>query len=172
MDITEIIAEQHEEQRRLFAYLEQMEGAEPEALRAVWRQLHDLLEYHAAAEEKHFYPRLLNVGEGAADADSAADETEDAIDDHNDIRDAAAEVDRQEVGSAEWFKAVAEANVANSKHMAEEERQGLADFRQHASLAERHELAVRFLAFSARNRVDYREEDKDPKSYVREHQPG
>ena len=56
-----------------------------------------------------------------------------------------------EVGSAAWFDAVAKANEANGDHMAEEEREGLTDFRRHASLELRHELAVDFVAFEARH---------------------
>lgn len=172
MDITDIITDQHHQQRQLFSYLEQMDAGDTEALTAVWQKLHDFLEYHAAAEELHFYPQLLKRGEGAADADSAGEETHDAIHDHNEIRDAAKEVNRHEVGSGQWFAALAKANVANSKHMAEEERQGLADFRRTSTLADRHALGVRFLAFAAEHRVGYRAKDKDPDRYVREHEDG
>ena len=48
-----------------------------------------------------------------------------------------------------WFDAVGEANVVNSKHMGEEERQGLTDFRMNADIAARHDLAVKFAAFEA-----------------------
>ena len=98
-----------------------------------------LLDTHALAEERFFYPELLKVGRGA-DNEIPVEETRDAIKDHNEIRDTAAEVDRQELGSPEWFEAVAACNKANSDHMAEEERQGLTDFRRHADLELRHRL--------------------------------
>lgn len=169
MDITSAILDDHHEQRALFAVIEQVDAGETEALAAVWRRLKILLEVHAEAEEKHFYPRLLKLGTGANDADSPEAETEDAIDDHNKIRDAAEDVEKHEVGTSGWFEAVAKANLENSKHMAEEERQALADFRRHASLEERHELCLRFLTFKYRhlNGVDAR--DKDAKEYIREH---
>ena len=52
--------------------------------------------------------------------------------------------------------------------MAEEEREGLTDFRRRVSLAERHALAVAFAAFEARNFAGVRPVDKDPEAYVRE----
>jgi hypothetical protein len=99
-------------------------------------------------EERFFYPELLKLGRGA-DNESPGEETRDAIKDHNEIRDSASEVDRHDVGSPDWFEAVAAANRANSDHMAEEERQGLTDFRRHAPIALRHRLGVEFLRFES-----------------------
>jgi hypothetical protein len=95
-------------------------------------------------------------------------ETLDAIHDHNEIRDAVTEVARHQVGTDAWFAAVAAANLANSDHMGEEEREGLTDFRRLASLQRRHELAVAFAAYEARNYAGVRAVDKDPEAYVRE----
>jgi hypothetical protein len=169
VDITQLILDDHHEQRRLFAILEQIDPHDADALDAVWGRLGTFLEVHALAEEKLFYPALLRVGTGAGDAASAEDETEDAIEDHNDIRDAVAAVATTTVGSAQWYEAVAAANEANSKHMAEEERQGLADMRAHADLAMRHDLAVRFAVFEARHVTGVRAVDTDPKVYIAEH---
>jgi hypothetical protein len=138
----------------------------------VWNRLRGLLDTHAEAEERHLYPRLMKIGSGANDAPSAADETKDAIEDHNKIRDAAAEVDRHPVGSAEWFAAVGKANQANSHHMAEEERQGLTDFRRSASLEERHELGIRFIAFETQHLEGVRPVNKDADDYVEKHAKG
>ena len=95
------------------------------------------------------------------------DETLDAIHDHNDIRDAVTEVARHPVGTDDWYTAVAGANLANSDHMAEEEREGLTDFRRLASLQLRHDLAVSFTAFEARHYAGVPVVDKDPAAYVR-----
>lgn len=166
MDITQIISDDHDEQRRLFAALEQIDADDTDALGAVWNRLKALLDSHAEAEERFFYPELLKLGKGAADADDAKDETEDAIEDHNDIRDTGEKVQQHKVGSREWFAAVAACNVANSSHMAEEERQSLSDFRQHASLELRHKLAVRFLAFQCAHLTGVKSVDKDADAYV------
>ena len=169
MDITAEILHDHHEQRRLFAMIEQIEPEDTHALAAIWRRLHILLDVHAEAEEQHFYPHLLKIGTGANDADSAEEETEDAITDHNDIRDAGAKVSDHETGSPEWFAAVAKANKANSDHMAEEERQALADFRHHSTPARRHELAKRFLAFKYEHLEGIEAKDKDADDYIARH---
>lgn len=170
MDITDIILEQHNEQRQLFGFLQEIDRGDAEALTAIWTRLRGLLDAHAEAEERFFYPRLLKKGTGASDADSAADETRDAIEDHNKIRDAAKAVDPHHVGSDDWLKAVCKADLENSKHMAEEERQGLADFKRHSSLEERHQLGIQFLAFVSQHLTGVKPVDKDPDRYVKEHQ--
>jgi hypothetical protein len=72
------------------------------------------------------------------------------------------------VGGREWWAAVAAVNVANGDHMAEEEREGLTDFRRRASLQLRHDLAVAFAEFEARHVTGVRPVDRDPQEYVRE----
>ena len=166
MDITQLILDDHHEQRRLFAIIEQIDRDDDAALSAVWTRLAAFLETHALAEEKFFYPELLHVGRGAGGKRDAADETEDAIKDHNEIRDAVASVAKHDIASNQWFKAVAKANEANSDHMGEEERQGLTDFRLRASLELRHSLAVEFAEFEANHVTGVAAVDKDPKEYV------
>jgi hypothetical protein len=168
MDITQLILDDHHEQRRLFAILEQIDRTDTAALSAVWARLAAFLDVHAEAEERYFYPELLRVGAGAGGMETPESETEDAIADHNAIRDAAAAVADYEVGSGDWYQAVAKANEANSDHMAEEEREGLTDFRQHANLQLRHDLAVSFAAFEATHFAGVPAVDKDPEGYVRE----
>ena len=56
--------------------------------------------------------------------------------------------------------------------MAEEEREGLTDFRRLAGLQQRHSLAVAFAAFEARNFTGVRPADKDPAAYVRQAEAG
>ena len=166
MDITQLILDDHHEQRRLFSILEQIDRDDTESLRVVWKRLAAFLQIHALAEEELFYPDLLHVGKGAGGKDSAQDETHDAIKDHNEIRDAIAAVGNHKVGGENWYRAVAAANEANSDHMAEEEREGLTDFREHASLALRHDLAVRFAVFEATHVLGVEAIDKDPKEYI------
>ena len=166
MDITQLILDDHQEQRRLFAILEQIDRDRVDALGPIWDRLADFLEVHAEAEERHFYPALLKVGTGAGGRPSADAETEHAIKDHNEIRQAVAAVARHAIGSDAWFDAVAEANKANSDHMAEEEREGLADFRDNADVQARHDLAVAFAAFEAVHYQGVRPVNKDPKAYV------
>jgi hypothetical protein len=167
VDITQLILDDHAEQRRLFAILEQIDRGNTAVLSAVWDRLAAFLELHAAAEEEIFYPELLLVGIAARRREGVEDETLDAIKDHNEIRDAVAEAAKHAVGTDEWFQAVAGANEANSDHMGEEEREGLTDFRRLASLQRRHELAVQFADFEARHYAGVEPVDKDPETYVR-----
>jgi hypothetical protein len=172
VDITQLILDDHHEQRRLFAMLEQISRTDTEVLSALWGRLASFLELHAAAEEKIFYPALLQVGLAARRRSGVEEETLDAIADHNDIRDAVAAVARHPVGSDGWLAAVAAANLANGDHMAEEEREGLTDFRRLASLQRRHDLAVAFAAFEARHYTGVLPQDRDPAEYVREAEEG
>jgi hypothetical protein len=168
VDITQLILDDHHEQRRLFAMLEQIDPGEAGILADIWARLAAFLELHAQAEEEIFYPELLHVSRRAGRLGSGEEETLDAIHDHNDIRDTIAAVAGHEVGSDGWHAAVAAVNVANGDHMAEEEREGLTDFRRYATLQLRHDLAVAFAAFEARNFAGVQPVDKDPAAYVRQ----
>jgi aminopeptidase N len=166
VDITDLILDDHHEQRRLFALLEQLDPGDTSGLAALWQRLAAFLDLHAEAEEQLFYPALLHLGRGVDEEHDPEEETEDAIRDHNDIRDAVAEAARHEVGSDDWFAAVAAANKANGDHMAEEEREGLTDFRRHASLQTRHDLGVAFATFEAAHVLGVEPVDKDPQEYI------
>jgi hypothetical protein len=166
MDITQLILDDHYEQRRLFAILEQVDSSDKVTLGEVWSRLSEFLEIHAATEEELFYPALLRAGLRSGHAKDAEGETLDAIKDHNQIRDAIAEVARHKVGTPGWLQAVAAANRANGDHMAEEEREGLTDFRRTASLQLRHDLAVEFIGFEAYHHLGVDPIDRDPATYV------
>ncbi|HWC38903.1 MAG TPA: hemerythrin domain-containing protein, partial [Acidimicrobiales bacterium] len=162
------ILDDHYEQRRLFAILEQIDTSDKVTLGEVWSRLSAFLEIHAATEETVFYPALLEAGLRSGHLKGAEGDTLDAIKDHNEIRDTIAEVPRHEVGTPAWRKAIAAVNRANGDHMAEEEREGLTDFRQTASLQLRHDLAVEFIGLEARNYQGVQPVDRDPATYVRE----
>jgi hypothetical protein len=169
MDITELILSDHREQRRMFALLDEA-GTVPARLEPLWRRLSVLLEVHADAEERLFYPRLLHAGTGAGDAGSAREETTDAIGDHNDIRDGIRRAAQHPIGSEAWWQAVADTRIANSDHMAEEEREALADFRRNASPQVRHDLGVEFAVYEAAHADGVPLTDDDPDRYVEEHE--
>ena len=171
MDITDLILGEHHQQRQLFALIDQVDAGNTAALSSLWKRLRGLLDAHAEAEERFFYPQLMKIGTGANDAASVAGESKDAIKDHNEIRDTAAAVDEESVGSDAWFAAVGKCNKANGDHMAEEERQGLTDFRRHASLQERHDLGVKFASFEADHLTGVKPVDKDPDQWVKDHAP-
>lgn len=167
MDIVDCILADHDRQRRMFAALDEARD-DPESAAKIFERLKNFLEAHAACEEKFFYPTLLKKGKGAVDSDSAEETTEDAIDDHNKIAEAADEAAKHEPGSDKWWEAVDKANYQNSAHLAEEERQGLTDFRRHVPLEERVKLGVQFLAFESEHSGHYKREEKDPDDYIKE----
>jgi hypothetical protein len=166
VDITELILADHHEQRRMFAFLDEI-GNDPGQLAPVWNRLSILLEVHADAEERLFYPHLLGAGTGAGGAGTASGEAKDAIRDHNDIRDGIRHASHHPAGSHEWWQAVTSTRIANSDHMAEEEREALADFRRHTDPQTRHDLAVKFAVYEAAHAGGVPLEDKDPDGYLR-----
>lgn len=165
MDICAVILADHEDQRRMFGYLDEIDRSDTESLGAVWTRLATMLEVHAQAEEELFYPELLRLGERLRE-DSEEAETRDAIGDHNDIRDGILAAAGDEVGSAGWWKGVTAARHANDEHMGEEEHEGLADFRRHVDLDTRHQIGVAFIAYEARHVSGVPIVDKDPDEYV------
>lgn len=163
-DIIELIYEDHSFFRTHFFYLD--DAKTEEELAAVWEPLALRLDIHADAEETVFYPALLKKGK----AGDPEDETEDAIEDHNAIRDAVAEAQKHKVGTKAWFEAVGEARKQNGEHLDEEERDAIPDFIKSSTPALRHELAMQWLKFYA----DHAEgkgidtSDKDAESYIKE----
>lgn len=167
-DICDLILDEHEEFRRRFAELDSLraEAAEPERLERLWRPLAERLELHASAEETVFYPQLLQ------EAKRGEEETADAISDHNEIRDAIRQAASEDAGTANWWDAVLAARAANSDHMAEEEREAIADFRLSAPSTEREALGSSFVAYHDEHAggrgLDTA--DKDTRAYIARHE--
>lgn len=163
-DIIDLIYEDHDWFRRHFFYLD--DARTKEELAAVWEPLATRLDTHAQAEEEIFYPFLLKEGE----AGDPEEETDDAIKDHNSIRDAVRESRKHEVGSDAWFEAVGTARTENGEHLDEEEREALPDFIKSSSPAERHDLAMQWLEFYAAHPAGHGvdDRDKDPEAYIEE----
>ena len=165
-DITDLILAEHEEFRRRFIALWDLRpGGEAEAMGAAWQPLADLLEVHASAEEEIFYPVLLRRG-----SDEAPEETDDAIGDHNEIRDAIRDAVGADPGSKAWWDAVLACRKANDEHLAEEERDVIPDFREHSDQEQRDQLGVRWVAFHAEHRGarGVTGDDVGPAEYIEE----
>ena len=107
MDIVDCILADHDRQRRWFAALDEARD-DLESAGKIFNRLRDHLEAHAMAEETYFYT-LLKLGKGALDS-SADETTEDAIDDHNKITNAADAALNEKVGSDAWWECVDKAN--------------------------------------------------------------
>jgi hypothetical protein len=167
-DITMLILSDHDWFRRQFARLDDLQAQTPvnrRALERVWRPLADKLDVHAYIEEKIFYPQLLKRG-----SDDAEGETLDAIGDHNDIRDGVRDATSAGVATDEWWAAVGRTRLANDDHMAEEEREGLADFLRHAPIGLREALGRQYREFMAQHPTTQGLSivDRDPQAYVEE----
>ena len=165
-DITDLILDEHGDFRRRFVELWDLRhSGDTGALAAAWQPLATLLEVHASAEEEIFYPVLLKRG-----SDEAPEETNDAVGDHNEIRDAIRAASRLETGSDPWWQAVLECRKANDEHLAEEERDVIPDFREHCDRARRSSLGAQWVAFHAEHRAarGISGEDIDPEEYVAE----
>jgi hypothetical protein len=162
LDITSLIMDDHEWFRRQFARLDDASGVDE--LTAIWEPLAVRLDTHAQAEETIFYPALLRKG------DDADDETDDAIRDHNKIREAVAAAQRLEVGTDEWFDAVGHARSENTEHLGEEEDEGLPDFRKNASWEMRTRLGELWVQFYAQHPdgKGIRTQPVDPDEYLDE----
>ena len=103
LDITQLILDDHHEQRRLFAILEQIDRSDTETLT---RHLGAAGGVPGAARRGRggdLLPRVAPRGQRAAGA-GVEEETLDAIHDHNDIRDAVAAVADHEVEATDGMR--------------------------------------------------------------------
>ncbi len=167
-DITDLILAEHEQFRRQFIALWDVRpSGDARTVAAAWQPLADLLEVHASAEEEIFYPVLLKRG-----STGAPDETNDAIGDHNEIRDAIRAATGAAPDSHAWWEAVRACRKANDDHLAEEERDVIPDFREHSDQDLRDRLGVEWVAFHAEHRGarGVSGDDIDPDEYVADHE--
>jgi Hemerythrin HHE cation binding domain len=164
--VTDLIRTDHDWFRAHFAAVENARD-DIDMLTALWTELAARLEVHAAAEEALFYPRLLK------DDSDAVEDTEDAIRDHNDIRDAIRDAQQHSVGDEGWWNGVHATDKANTEHMEEEQEGPLREFDEFASPEEQAEVAASFAAFEIEHAGarGISIEDKDPKRYIEENTP-
>lgn len=162
-DIDRLIQSEHDAFRRAFTEIEQLTDAAELGVR--WTELSDQLEVHASAEEVIFYPALLQ------DVDDAEDDTEHAVEDHNEIRVTTRAVDTHDVGTDAWWDAFRTAREATAEHLEEEEHDVLPPFRESVDDEARSELGMRWLQFheTHEDAVGLSGAAKDPEAYVEEH---
>jgi hemerythrin-like domain-containing protein len=163
-DITALVLAEHEAFRRAFAEIDGLRD-DPEQAGRRWRELADQLEVHAAGEEAVLYPALLR------DVDGSEGDTEHAVHDHNEIREATRAVDEHEVGSDGWWEALAAARETTADHLAEEENDVLPPFAEQVSGEQRNALGMRWLRFLEEHEgaKGLSAEPTDPGEYVEEH---
>ena len=162
-DITVLIRSEHDAFRRAFTEIEQL--TDTEELRTRWRELSDQLEVHAAGEEEVFYPALLKK------VDDSEGDTEHAVKDHNEIREATSKVDQHEPGTDAWWEAFREAREATVDHLGEEESDVLPPFQEEVPEDKRGELGLAWMKCPEQheNAKGLSGEEKDPQEYVEEH---
>lgn len=163
-DVIRLILDDHESFRARFAEIEKLRE-DPQAAAAVWAPLAAELEVHATAEEQFFYPQLLKR------VDDMEDETEDAVSDHDEIRQGIRRAAAAEPGSEDWWGGIRDAREANDEHLAEEERDDLAPFLEKTSLEVRNAVGEKFAAFKREHAhgagLDYSDTGAD--EYMEEH---
>jgi len=162
LDITLLILSEHDAFRRGFTDIDAL--TDPADLASKWRELSDSLEVHASGEEDVFYPQLLRRVE------DSKEDTEDAVKDHNKIRDAVHAVDKHRVGTDDWWKAFQAAREETVEHLEEEEHDVLPAFKDEVSEQKRSELGLSWLAFRGAHESakGLSGQDKDPKEYVQD----
>lgn len=163
-DVVELILEDHEEFRRRFAHVRAL--TDPTQIRERWGPLRALLEVHADAEEAVVYPALGRSG------DEGAEETQDAVHEHNEIRDAIGETEEHEPGTELFLLALRQVEAANDHHMAEEEQEFLPAFKEQFDAKVRDKLGSRFIEFKRDHEAQAAVTHRDPERYLAEVQEG
>jgi len=120
---------------------------------------------HASAEETIFYLGLLQG------VDHAQDDTEHAVHDHNQIRDAVRGVHAHPVGADQWCAAFRQARAVTADHLDEQEREMLPPFRDGIGADKRDALGMRWLEFHEQHdrAKGLSGQTKDPEASVAEH---
>ena len=160
-DIVDLIRDDHEEQRLAFSHLESATQASEQ--QSGWEHLRGLLEVHAAAEEAVFYPEVARLSE------SSAEQTEDAVEEHNQLRDAIGEVAEHQPGTDLYLLAIRQAKAVNDHHLAEEEANVLPEVSR-LDAGKRQQLGGAFQDFKDRHPggKGVSGERKDAKAYIAE----
>ena len=109
MDITRLILEDHDEQRKMFAILDEIPRDDTAKLEAVWNRLADPARGPRRGGGAPFLSAPAEGGPARAMGESVDEESRDAIKDHNEIRDAIRKARAQQVGSDDWWASVLEA---------------------------------------------------------------
>jgi hypothetical protein len=145
-DVIELIQADHQ---RICALLDALDALRrdrgPDAATGspdgIWRQVRGLLDLHTEAEEEICFLDLFGPGP------HAADQMQEAIADHDDIRETIREADLQPAGSAAWWRSVTAVRRAASRHIVREEQQPLAAFARRAAPGRREELGRQWILF-------------------------
>ncbi|PZR93413.1 MAG: cation-binding protein [Candidatus Nephthysia bennettiae] len=142
-DVIDLILADHRRIRRLANTVNDAGryGGGPSSLVPIWRRLAELLDNHTEAEQEICYLSLFGQGRDV--------QMQDAIADHDDMREAVREAALHPVASPIWTRTALAALRITSDHIAREEHGPLADFARCATPELRRELGRQWGAFTA-----------------------
>jgi hemerythrin superfamily protein len=135
-DIIELVLQDHHAVAALFDKLQAATHADDQT--SLFTQVKDALERHASAEEKILYPRVRK------EVPDGRDESKDAIEEHDQIRESLKEVEEHDPGTELFTLAVTQLVATTKHHVGVEESELLPDFRKNSDVTEREELGRRF----------------------------
>ena len=135
-DIIELVLHDHHAVAQLFDKLQVATRAGDQS--ALFAQVKDALERHASAEEKVLYPRVRK------EVPDGRDESKDAIEEHDQIRESLKEVEEHDAGTPLFGLAVDQLVATTKHHVGVEETELLPDLRKNSEADEREELGRRF----------------------------
>jgi len=135
-DIIELVLQDHHAVAGLFDKLQAATSADDQT--ELFAQVRDALERHASAEEKVLYPRVRK------EVPDGREESKDAIEEHDQIREALKEVADHDAGTTVFWLAVDQLVATTKHHVGVEETGLLPDFRKNSDADERAELGRRF----------------------------
>ncbi len=140
MDLYQIIKRDHQKAKRLFERLGEAIGEGGKARDRLFAELKHELEIHTELEEKYFYPALR-------DHDEAESLIEEALEEHGDVKEALATLDRADRDDPSWAEQIADLDQDVEHHVEEEENEifplarRLLDERRTAEIARSFEQA-------------------------------
>ena len=135
-DIIDLVLHDHRAVERLFDELQASTVASAQA--KLFAEVKEALEGHASAEEKVLYPRVRK------DVPDGKEESKDAIEEHDEIRESLKEVEEHEAGTELFMLAVTQLVATTKHHVGVEEAELLPDFRNNSEESERQSLGLRF----------------------------
>lgn len=114
MNVFELLKQGHERVRRLFSELAKTQGRQKQARQDLFHQLKRELLAHSHAEERVFYPKLV-------DQPPAHDIIEDGINEHHQVEKLLHRIEGMPVETEEWMSAVTDLDQMFEHHTREEE---------------------------------------------------
>jgi hemerythrin superfamily protein len=138
IDIIDLVLHDHHAVAELFDKLQAAAGADTQA--ELFAQVKEALELHASAEEEVLYPRVRK------EAPEGREEVKDAVEEHDQIREALKEVEEHQAGTELFTLAVAQLVATTKHHVGVEEAELLPDFRNNSEASERESLGRAFEA--------------------------